>query len=82
MKDFPGGTVNKNLLPVQGTWVRFLVWEDSTCLGAAKFVSHNFSAHVLQIPKPMSLELVLGNKRSHRNEKPVHCNRVSPPRCN
>ena len=30
------------LLPMQGTWVQSLVWEDSTHLGAAK-------AHVLQI---------------------------------
>ena len=28
-------------LPMQGTWVQFLVWEDSTCCGAAKPMSHN-----------------------------------------
>ena len=29
-------------LPVQGTWVRALVWEDPTCCGAAGPVSHNY----------------------------------------
>ena len=28
-------------LPMQGTWVRALVWEDPTCRGAAGRVSHN-----------------------------------------
>ena len=29
-------------LLVQGTWVRALVWEDPTCRGATKPVSHNY----------------------------------------
>ena len=29
-------------LPVQGTWVRALVWEDPTCRGATRPVSHNY----------------------------------------
>ena len=29
-------------LPVQGTQVRALVWEDPTCHGAARPVSHNY----------------------------------------
>ena len=29
-------------LPVQGTWVRALVWEDPTCRGATGPVSHNY----------------------------------------
>ena len=29
-------------LPVQGTRVRSLVWEDPTCRGAAKSVHHNY----------------------------------------
>ena len=29
-------------LPMQGTQVRSLVWEDPTCCGAAKPVSHNY----------------------------------------
>ena len=31
--DFPGGTVGKNPLPMQGTQVRFLVPEVPTCHG-------------------------------------------------
>ena len=30
------------LLPVQGTWVPSLVWEDSTCQGATKPLHHNY----------------------------------------
>ena len=29
-------------LLMQGTWVRALVWEDPTCHGASKAVSHNY----------------------------------------
>ena len=29
-------------LPMQGTWVRALVWEDPTCCGATKPVHHNY----------------------------------------
>ena len=29
-------------LPMQGTWVRTLVWEDPTCHGATKPVCHNY----------------------------------------
>ena len=29
-------------LPMQGTWVRALVWEDPTCRRAARPVSHNY----------------------------------------
>ena len=32
-------------------------------------------AHVPQLLKPVCLEPVLHNKRSHRNEKPVHHNK-------
>ena len=31
-------------LPMQGTWVRALVWEDPTCHGATGPVSHNYRA--------------------------------------
>ena len=73
-------------LPMQGTWVRALVREDPTCHGAAgpvrhnywactlEPVSHNYWAHAPQLLKPVSLEPVLCNKRSHCNEKPVHRN--------
>ena len=29
-------------LLMQGTWVRALVWEDPTCCGAARPMSHNY----------------------------------------
>ena len=29
-------------LPIQGTWVRALVWKDPTCRGATKSMSHNY----------------------------------------
>ena len=29
-------------LPMQGTWVRALGWEDPTCRGAPKLVHHNY----------------------------------------
>ena len=29
-------------LPVQGTWVRSLVWENVKCLGAANLVRHSY----------------------------------------
>ena len=74
-------------LPMQGTRVRALVREDPTCHGATKPVrhnywayalepmSHNFWARVPQLLKPVCLEPVLRNKRSHRNEKPAHSNK-------
>ena len=31
-------------LPMQGTWVRALVWEDPTCCGTTKSVCHNYWA--------------------------------------
>ena len=61
-------------LPMQGTWVRALVWEDPTCHGATKPTyhnywpcalepeSHNYWARVPQLLKPMHLEPVLRNK--------------------
>ena len=60
------GKKKKNPPPVQGTRVQSLVWEDPTCLGAAKPMHHNYWT--------CALEPVLHNKRSHCNEKPVHCN--------
>ena len=71
---------------MQGTRVWALVPEDPTCGGATKPVrhnywacalqpvSHNYWAHEPQLVKPVSLEPVLRNKRSHRNEKPAHRN--------
>ena len=51
---------------MQGTRVPTLVQEDSTCEGETKPTHHNYWS-------PHALEPVLRNKRSQRNEKPVHC---------
>ena len=36
-----GGSVDKNHLPMQETWVQSLIQEDSTCCRATKPVCHN-----------------------------------------
>ena len=73
-------------LPTQGTRVQALVREDPTCRRATKTVhhnywacalepaSHNYWTHVPQLLKPVLLEPVLCNKRSHHNEKLAHRN--------
>ena len=42
LKSFPGGAVVESLPAMQGTRVRALVWEDPTCCGATRPVSHNY----------------------------------------
>ena len=64
-------------LPMQGTWVRSLVWEDPTCCRTAKLMCLNYWAHVLESDShscwsPRALQPVFHNKRSHHGEKPVH----------
>ena len=78
-------------LPMQGTRVWSLFQEDPACCEATKPVSHNYWAcalepashnywaHVPQLLKPVSLEPMLHNKRSHCNEKPMHRNKEQPP---
>ena len=65
-------------LPMQGIWVRALVRKDPTCHGATKPMCHNYRACALepkpQLLKPVHLEPLLHNKRSHHNEKPMHHN--------
>ena len=61
-------------LPMQGTQVQSPVQADSTCHGATQPMCHNYWARVLQILKPVCLESLLHNKRSHPNEKSMHCN--------
>ena len=60
------------------TWVRSLVSEDFTCLGAAKPMHHNSWACVLQLLKPTCLEPVRPDARSHWNEKPAHHDEERP----
>ena len=83
-------------LPIQDAWVRSLIWDDPICPAAAKPLNHNhwahapeqvslnYRAHAPQLLKPMCIEPVHSNKRSHLkkrkrekshyNEKPVHLN--------
>ena len=57
---------------MQGTWVWSLVQEDSTCHGTTKPVCHNYwSLH--------ALEPMICNKKSHHDEKPMHCNEEESP---
>ena len=41
-RDFPGGTVGKTRLPMEGTLIGSLTWEYSICHGATKPVSCNY----------------------------------------
>ena len=73
-------------LPMQGTRVQALVREDPTCCRETKPMhhnywacaleptSHNYWTRVPQLLKPVLLEPMLCNKRSHRSEKPSHRN--------
>ena len=65
-------------LPMPGTQVPALVWEDPTCRRAKARASQLLSLHSRacepQLLKPTCLEPVLRNKRSHRNKKPAHRN--------
>ena len=66
-------------LAMQGTQVQFLVWEDPTCQGVTKPLSHNYWAHSLELESwnywiLCALKPVFHNKRSHHNEKPVYHN--------
>ena len=56
-------------LPMQGTRVRALVWEDPTCRGATRPTTTEL-AHL----KP-----VLRNKRGRDSERPAHRNEEWPP---
>ena len=55
-QDFPGGTVVKNHLPMQGTQVRALVPEDPTCRKATKPMSHNYWSPCASCPRSATRE--------------------------
>ena len=64
------------------TWVRCLVWEDSTGHRATKPRGHNCWALTLEPGScnhcSPSLEPVLCSNRSHHNEKPAQCKKSGP----
>ena len=65
--DFPVVQWTRIFLPMHGTRVQSLVWEDSTCFGATKPMSCNYWS----LP---ALEPMLHNQRSQSSEKPTHRN--------
>ena len=67
-------------LPMQGTRIQPLVWEDSTCymVSKPKLLSQHSRACKPQVLKPTHLEPVLCNKRSHHNDEPLHYNEKYP----
>ena len=81
-------------LPMQGTQVRSLVWEDCTCYGATKSVHHNYWtcalepgscnswAHVLQLSKPRHLQPELCKEKLPQWEAHTLQWRVAPTYCN
>ena len=78
-------------LPMQGTRVQCLVWEDPTGRGETRPVHHdcwasapeptscNYWARVPQLLKPGHLGPAVCNRRSQRGEKPVQHNEEQPP---
>ena len=79
MEDFPGGTVVKNPPANEGDTGSspgpgrsHMPRNNKAC--APQLLSLRSGARMPQLPKPTRLEPVLCNKRSHRSEKPVHCN--------
>ena len=55
-------------LVVQGTRVRFQVWEDSACWGATEPVGHSLWVQAQQLPEPTRLQPELHSKRSRSQE--------------
>ena len=55
-------------LPMQGTWVQALVWEDPTCRGATRPMSHNYWAGAY-------------GACALQQERPAHRNEEWPPTC-
>ena len=77
-------------LPMQGTRVRALVWEDPTCRGATKPVRHNYRACEPQLlsPRATTTEARAPRARALQQEKPLQREartlqrRVAPAHCN
>ena len=56
-------------LPMQGTQVRALAWEDPTCRGATKPVRHNYWACASGASAPQRETLRQWEARAHRDEE-------------
>ena len=70
--DFPGGPWLRIRLPRQGTRVWSLVWEDSTCHGAAKPVHHSYRACVPWSPHSAAREAT-ATRSSHTTLESSPC---------
>lgn len=70
-------------LPGQRTRVQSLIQEDSTCFRATKPMLYKHQACALDPTcynyRTLALEPELCTKRSHHDEKPVHCSEEQPP---
>ena len=79
-------------LPMQGTWVRALVWEDPPCRGATKPTCYNYwEPMCCKLQSPRDLEPAHHNYRTHvpwslhtttRERNPACHNREKPKCCN
>ena len=76
--DWPGGGVGKHLLPVQGTPVWPLVWEDPKCLGVTKPERHG-SWTVLHSPGATPTETACPRACAPQQEKPLQQEAWAPP---
>ena len=56
--------------PMQGTWIRPLVQEDSTCHGATNPMCHNYWACLLWSPWAAATEACLPRAHAPQQEKP------------
>ena len=69
-------------LPMQGTQVQSLVWEDSTCPRATKLMPQLLIPHSraqeLQLLKPKRLQPMFHSKRDPCNEKLMPATKRSP----
>ena len=79
---FPGDTVDKNHLAMQGTWVWSLAQEDPTCHGATGPMHHDSWAWALKpashTTKPTSPEPTLHNKSRDHVGRPCAATERSP----
>ena len=66
-RDFPGATVQKN--PPAKAGDRFDPWPRKIPHKVTRLVHHDFGSLTPPLLKPVCLEPVLRNKRSHRSEK-------------
>ena len=65
-------------LPVQGSWVQSLVWEESTCHGATKPMCHNYWAQVREATAVRSLCTAAGKEPHSPQLEEAHIHSKDP----